>query len=117
MPVFSGNIDCYLVNQLAEFELLSKVKNIMSKEDTNRVHISTMFPYYMRLLDQANTQFAGAAIELQQKMKEKLAATAAVGGVNHPTTPMLELARTNYIEKPIDILRSKDHLQGVYIKK
>ena len=57
MPTFSGNIDCYLINQLAEYELLTKVKNVMSKEDTNRVQASSVYNYYTRLIVQANTQF------------------------------------------------------------
>ena len=57
MPTFSGNIDCYLINQLIEYELVTKVKNVMSKEDTNKVQASSVYNYYMRLLAQATTQF------------------------------------------------------------
>ena len=31
LPIFSGNIECYLINQLHEFELLSQVKNVMAR--------------------------------------------------------------------------------------
>ena len=61
LPVFSGNISCYLANQLLEFELLAKVKNVMSKEDTNRAPLSSVYPYYTRLMAQANLQFAEPA--------------------------------------------------------
>ena len=61
LPVFSGNIGCYLVNQLLEFELRSKVKNVMSKEDTNRAPLSSVYPYYNRLMALANLQFAEPA--------------------------------------------------------
>ena len=46
LPVFSGNVNCYLVNQLLEFDLIAKVKNVMSREDTNRVALSSVHPYY-----------------------------------------------------------------------
>ena len=49
-PIFSGNINCYLVNQLAEFEIICKVKQIMSKDDLNKAHLSSIYPYYTRLI-------------------------------------------------------------------
>ena len=61
LPVFSGNIGCYLANQLLEFELLTKVKNVMSKTDTNRAPLSSVYAYYTRLMAQANLQFAEPA--------------------------------------------------------
>lgn len=45
MPTFSGNINCYLINQLIEFELLAKVKQIMSKEEIKLANLSSVYPY------------------------------------------------------------------------
>ena len=60
-PTFSGNVQSYLINQLAEYELMAKVRNVMSKEDTNRTHLCTVYPYYQRMKMQANTQFTDVA--------------------------------------------------------
>jgi len=49
-PIFSGNIESYLINQLAEYELICKVRNIMSKEDTNKTNLSVLYPYYQRMM-------------------------------------------------------------------
>ena len=49
MPTFSGNINCYLVNQLTDYELLAQVRNVMSKDDCNRVQMSSVYSYYLRL--------------------------------------------------------------------
>ena len=97
--------------------------NLMSKTDTNKTALSPLYPYYQRLMAQANTQFAEAAQKMIMEMKANLAlaqgnAMAGGGSRMPPTTPQLELARqAQAVEQPIDILRSKDHLQGVYIKK
>ena len=55
MPTFSGNIESFLINQLAEYELLTKVMNVMSKEDTNKIHLSSLHGYYQRMIAQAST--------------------------------------------------------------
>lgn len=67
MPIFSGNIESYLINQLLEYELICKVKNVMSTEDTSRVHHSALFPYYQRMAAQANKQFTEPAAELSKQ--------------------------------------------------
>ena len=55
LPTFSGNVESYLINQLLEFELLSKVRNVMSKVDTNKVHLSSLFGYYQHMFAKAQT--------------------------------------------------------------
>lgn len=67
-PIFSGNIQSYLINQLAEYELIAKVRNVMSKEDTNRVHLCAIHPYYQRMMAQANTQFADVASQINKEI-------------------------------------------------
>lgn len=69
MPIFSGNIDCYLVNQLCEFELTSKVKNVMSKQDTNKVNLSSVYAYYTHLTEVANMKFSEAAMQLAADLR------------------------------------------------
>ena len=54
-PTFSGNVESYLINQLAEYELFAKVRNVMSKHDTTKVQHSSLFGYYQRMMAQANT--------------------------------------------------------------
>ena len=63
----------------------------MSKDDTNRVGLSSVYPYYQRLLAQANLQFTEPAQEMANEVKANLAAQGA--GAHGPTTPQLELAR------------------------
>ena len=75
-PVFSGNIASYLVNQLCEYELICKVRNLMSKLDTNRVNCSSLFPYYQRLINQANTQFVDVAAQISKEMQANMAAAS-----------------------------------------
>lgn len=50
MPTFSGNVNCYLINQLIEFELMAKVKQIMSKEEIKLASLSSVYPYLQRML-------------------------------------------------------------------
>ena len=51
MPTFSGNIGCYLINQLIEFELLTRVRQVMSKEELKVASLSSVYPYMQRMLD------------------------------------------------------------------
>ena len=81
----------------------------MAKEDLSRVHFSSVYPYYQRLMAQANTQFAEPAAEIANIAEKQ--------GIRNPTTPQLELARNQARQNQIDILKSKDHLQGVLFKK
>lgn len=46
----------------------------MALNDTNKVHLSTIYDYYLRLQDQAYTQFAEAAQNLTSELKANLAA-------------------------------------------
>lgn len=61
LPIFSGNIDCYLINQLCEFDLLAQVKNVMAQEETSKVHLSPIHDYFRHMLRLADTQFADPA--------------------------------------------------------
>lgn len=55
-PIFSGNVQSYLINQLADHEIITKVRNITSK-----AHLCALYPYYQRMWAQSNTQFAEVA--------------------------------------------------------
>ena len=48
---------------------MSKVKNVMSKEDTNRVNLSSIYPYYQRLSDAANLKFTEVAQKLAADLR------------------------------------------------
>ena len=46
----------------------------MSKLDTNRINCSPVFPYYQRLIDQANTQFVEVAAQISKEMQANMEA-------------------------------------------
>ena len=48
---------------------MSKVKNVMSKEDTNRVNLSSVFPYYQSLSEAANIKFTEVAMKLAANLR------------------------------------------------
>ena len=48
---------------------MSKVKNVMSKEDTNRVNLSSIYPYYQRLSDITNLKFTEVAQKLAADLR------------------------------------------------
>ena len=77
---------------------MSKVKNLMSKEDTNRVNLSSVFPYYQRLSEAANIKFSDVAMKLAANLRHiqnsKAGAGAGAADGDQPTTPQVELART-----------------------
>lgn len=36
----------------------------MARDDTGKIHLSSAFDYYQRMMNQANTQFAEAAVQI-----------------------------------------------------
>lgn len=92
----------------------------MSKNDTSKIHLSSVHDYYVRLQSQANSQFTEVALQMASELKANLAAQAGVGAPNPPSTPMLELARPTFtqLRPTVDLLgRNKDLLQGVLFRK
>ena len=111
-PVFSGDIDSYLVNQLLEYDLLSKVVNVKAGE-TCKVQKSSVYPYYNHLMALANAQFAEPAQEMSRINKKKKDLTKS--GESLPHTPQTDMGRPR---NTTNLLASnKTPFKGVLIKK
>ena len=66
-PVFSGNVPCYLVNQVFEYELGVKFIQQTSQKQkgvTNWVVKSPIYPLLEKLLAQTKKQFHDPALDI-----------------------------------------------------